>query len=143
MKSIAFHLINSPPHTNYLQSLTLHCNIACLAIFYCNFHASYTSELANCMPPFLLIVSTSLMPELISVFIVFLYIITCSVILSSILITSPIEMKGLAFQVSNSFFFTACQRAPGKCLFWFVTYDIFFSTCTSLTFSNFYSSIGM
>ena len=47
----AFHLINSPPLTDCLQSLKNRRNVASLSIFYRYFHGYCSSELANCMPP--------------------------------------------------------------------------------------------
>ena len=51
VESKAFCLINSPPLTDYLDSLSHHCNVASLSLFYHYFHADCYSELANCMPP--------------------------------------------------------------------------------------------
>ena len=51
VESKAFLLINSPPLTDCLNSLSHRRNVASLSIFYRYFHAEYSSELANCMPP--------------------------------------------------------------------------------------------
>ena len=51
VESKAFRLIDSPPHTDCLQPLTLRHNVASLAIFYLCSNANCFSELANCMPP--------------------------------------------------------------------------------------------
>ena len=50
VESKAFHLINSPPLTDCLDSLSHLCNVASLSLFYCYFHADCSSKLANCMP---------------------------------------------------------------------------------------------
>ena len=50
VESKAFRLINSPPLTDYLDSLSHRCNVASLSFFYCYFH-DCSSELASCMPP--------------------------------------------------------------------------------------------
>ena len=47
----AFRLINSPPLTDCLDSLSQRRNITSLALFYRYFHAECSSELANCLPP--------------------------------------------------------------------------------------------
>ena len=49
MESKAFHLINSPPLTDCLDSLSHRCNVASLSLFYRYFHADCSYELANCM----------------------------------------------------------------------------------------------
>ena len=82
VESIAFHLINSPPLSDCLDSLSHRHNVASLFIFCRYFYANCSSELANCMPPpsrglsaqgFLLllipILSIFLMQELTSIFI--------------------------------------------------------------------------
>ncbi|ORD92879.1 hypothetical protein ECANGB1_2401, partial [Enterospora canceri] len=51
VESKAFCLINSPPLTDCLDSLSHRRNVASLSIFYRYFHADCSSELANCMPP--------------------------------------------------------------------------------------------
>ena len=53
VESKAFRLINSPPSTDCLQSLTLRRNVASLVVLYHYFHAYCSSELANCMHPLL------------------------------------------------------------------------------------------
>ena len=53
VESKAYRLINSPL-TDYLDSLSHRHNVASLYFFYRYFHANCSSELANCMPPFLL-----------------------------------------------------------------------------------------
>ena len=81
VKSKAFRLIDSHPLTDCLQPLTLHRNVASLAIFYRHFHDNYSSEFANCMPrplpvasphmtfySLIHILSTHLMQELTSIF---------------------------------------------------------------------------
>ena len=47
----AFRLINSPPLTDCLDSLSHRRNVAYSSIFYRYIHADCSSELANCMPP--------------------------------------------------------------------------------------------
>ena len=82
VESKAFRLINSPPLTDCLQSVSLRRDVGSLAVFYRYFHSDCSSELANCMPPpsggpaapdFLLILipilSNSLMQESTSIFI--------------------------------------------------------------------------
>ena len=51
---IAENIINSPPLTDCLDSLSQRHNVASLSIFYRYFHVDCSSELANCMPPLLL-----------------------------------------------------------------------------------------
>ena len=51
LKSKAFRLINSPPLTDCLDSLSHRRNVASSSIFYRSFHADCSSELANCMLP--------------------------------------------------------------------------------------------
>ncbi|MPC62524.1 hypothetical protein E2C01_056609 [Portunus trituberculatus] len=53
VKSKAFHLINFPPLTDCLQPLSHHRYVGTLSIFYHYFHAYYSTDLANCMPPLL------------------------------------------------------------------------------------------
>ena len=80
VESKAFRLINCPL-TDCLDFLSHRRNAVCLSIFYRFFHADCSSELANCMPPFLLwpcctrhslllipILSIFLMQELTSIF---------------------------------------------------------------------------
>ena len=50
VESKAFCLINSPPPTECLDSLSHRRNVASLSLFYCCFHADCSSELANRMP---------------------------------------------------------------------------------------------
>ena len=49
VESTAFRLINSPPLTDCLDSLSHSRNVASLSIFYRYFHADCYSDLANCM----------------------------------------------------------------------------------------------
>ena len=51
VQSKAFRLINSPPRTDCLDSLSHQRNVASLSIFYRYFHGVCSSELTNCMPP--------------------------------------------------------------------------------------------
>ena len=51
VESKAFYLNISSPLTDWLQPLSHHWNIACLAIFYYYFHANCSSNLNSCMPP--------------------------------------------------------------------------------------------
>ena len=53
VESKAFRLINSPPLTDCLDTLSHRRNVASLSIFYLYFHADCLSELANYMPPHL------------------------------------------------------------------------------------------
>ena len=53
VESKAFRLINSPPLTDCLQSVSLRRDVGSLAVFYRYFHSDCSSELANCMPPLL------------------------------------------------------------------------------------------
>ena len=46
-----FRLIDSPPLTDCLDSLSHRRNVAYLSIFYRYIHADCSSEIANCMPP--------------------------------------------------------------------------------------------
>ena len=50
VESKAFHLINSPPLTDCLDSLNHQGNVESSSLFYRQFHADYSSELANSMP---------------------------------------------------------------------------------------------
>ena len=50
VESKAFRLINSPSLADCLDSLSHRRNVASLSLFYFNFHAECSSELANCMP---------------------------------------------------------------------------------------------
>lgn len=50
VESKALRLINSPPLTNCLQSLSHRRNVASLSIFYRYFHGNCSTDLANCMP---------------------------------------------------------------------------------------------
>ena len=51
VESKAFRLINSPPLTDCLDSLSHQHDVASLFLFCLYFHADCSSELANCMPP--------------------------------------------------------------------------------------------
>ena len=51
VESKAFRLINFPPLTNCLDSLSHRRNVASLSIFYRYFHTECSSEITNCMPP--------------------------------------------------------------------------------------------
>ena len=54
VESKTFRLINSPPLTDGLQSLTHRLSVASLSIFYRYFHGYCSSEFANCRTPPLL-----------------------------------------------------------------------------------------
>ena len=47
----AFRLINSPPLTDCLDSLSHRRNVGSLSLYYRYFHSDCSSELVNCMPP--------------------------------------------------------------------------------------------
>ena len=51
VQSKTFRLINSPPLTDCLDSLSHRRIVASLSLFYSYFHIDCSSELANCMPP--------------------------------------------------------------------------------------------
>ena len=51
VESKAFCLINSPSLTDCLDFLSHRRNVASLSLFYCYFHADFSSKLANWMPP--------------------------------------------------------------------------------------------
>ena len=51
VESKALRLINSPPLTDCLDSLSHRHNVTSLSNFYGSFHAYCSYELANCMPP--------------------------------------------------------------------------------------------